>query len=111
MTDDRHATRRLSALVFGNEKVAEIVLLLEAERGAVLASEIARKTGFGHSLVRDVLVRLSKTPAVRALPKAGNSRGPAYYEPVVDSPVWIALVELARTIETTDALQDEDAPL
>jgi hypothetical protein len=98
MTDNLGATRRLSAAVFGNEKIAEIVLILDAEQGAVLAAEIARRTGFGHSLVRDVLVRLSKTTAVRALPKTGNSRGPAYYERVPDSPIWVALVNLARTI-------------
>jgi DNA-binding IclR family transcriptional regulator len=92
-------TRRLSTAVFGNEKVVEIVLLLEAEQGAVLAAEIARRTGFGHSLVRDVLVRLSRTPAVRALPKTGNLRGPAYYERVADSPLWSSLVHLAQAID------------
>src|ERR1700728_5038762 len=91
-------TRRVSASVFGNEKLAEIVLLLESEDGAVLAADISRRTGLRRSLVRDVLVRLSKTSALRALPKTGNPRGPAYYEKVADSKLWPALVALARAV-------------
>jgi hypothetical protein len=49
----------MSASIFGNEKLAEIVLLLEAEDGALLAAELSRRTGFTHSLVMDVLVRLT----------------------------------------------------
>jgi hypothetical protein len=99
-------TRRVSASVFGNEKLAEIVLLLESERGAVLAADISRRTGFGHSLVRDVLVRLSKTSALRALPKTGNPRGPAYYEKELDSPLWPALVALARAVTASSGSVD-----
>jgi hypothetical protein len=95
--------RRLSVSMFGNEKVAEIVLLLEAEDGAVLAADLVRRTGFGHSLVRDVLIRLSRTPALRLLPRAGNPRGPAYYQKNELSPLWPALVALARAI--TDAAE------
>lgn len=93
---------RISTNIFGNEKLAEIVLLLHAEHGALLAAEISRRTGLGHSLVRDVLIRLSKTPAVRALPKAGNPRGPAYYEKNANSPLWPALVRLAEAVAATD---------
>jgi hypothetical protein len=96
--DQNTEARRISTNIFGNEKIAEVVLLLEAEPGALTAAEISRRTGFGHSLVRDVLLRLSKTPAVRALPKAGNPRGPAYYEKDVDSRLWPALVRLAEVI-------------
>lgn len=104
--NQNHETRRLSASIFGNEKLAEIVLLLEAEPGALLAADIARRTGFSHSLVRDVLVRLSKTPAVRALPKTGNPRGPAYFEKCPESLLWPALVELARAVGATGRLAD-----
>jgi hypothetical protein len=96
------ATRRVSASIFGNEKIAEIVLLLEAEPGALLAADISRRTGFGHSLVRDVLVRLSRTSALRALPKVGNARGPAYYEKNAESPLWQALVNLAQVITSSE---------
>jgi hypothetical protein len=96
------ATRRVSASIFGNEKIAEIVLLLESEPGALVAAEIARRTGFGHSLVRDVLVRLSRTSALRALPKVGNARGPAYYEKNSESPLWHALVNLARVVTSAE---------
>jgi hypothetical protein len=101
--DHDTTTRRISTSIFGNEKLAEIVLLLDAEPGALLAADISRRTGFGHSLVRDVLVRLSRTPAVRALPKAGNPRGPAYYEKNADSPLWPALVQLAEAIAAAGA--------
>jgi hypothetical protein len=101
--DHDTSARRISTNIFGNEKVAEIVLLMEAEPGELTAAEISRRTGFGHSLVRDVLLRLSKTPAVRALPKAGNPRGPAYYEKAVDSHLWPALVRLADVIVSDPA--------
>src|SRR6266536_1504100 len=96
------ATRRVSASILGNEKIAEIVLLLESEPGGLVAAEISRRTGFGHSLVRDVLVRLSRTSALRALPKVGNARGPAYYEKNTESPLWHALVNLARVVTSSE---------
>ena len=101
-TDLNVTTRRVSASIFGNEKIAEIVLILDAEPGALLAADIARRTGFGHSLVRDVLVRLSRTPALRALPRAGNPRGPAYYEKNTESPLWLAMAQLARVVAGSD---------
>jgi hypothetical protein len=100
--DSATTARRISANIFGNEKVAEIVLMLDEEPGALLAADISRRTGFGHSLVRDVLLRLSKTPALRALPKTGNPRGPAYYEKNGESPIWAALVQLAQVVVTSD---------
>jgi hypothetical protein len=105
--DETLETRRISASIFGNEKLAEIVLLLDSEDGAVLAADLARRTGFSHSLVRDVLIRLGRTSAVRALPKTGNPRGPAYYEKDRHSPLWPALVALARAVATAQV----DAPL
>jgi len=98
--------RRVSASLFGNEKIAEIILLLEEEAGAVLAADLVRQTGFGHSLVRDVLVRLSRTSAVRALPRMGNPRGPAYYEKNELSSLWPALVALAKAIVDTAGASD-----
>lgn len=105
--DETLETRRISASIFGNEKLAEIVLLLDSEDGAVLAADLARRTGFSHSLVRDVLIRLGRTSAVRALPKTGNPRGPAYYEKDQHSPLWPALVALARAVASAQV----DAPL
>lgn len=103
-------TRRISASIFGNEKLAEIVLLLEAEDGALLAAELSRRTGFTHSLVMDVLVRLSKTSAVRALPRAGNSRGPAYFEKCPESPLWPPLAALAHVVAAPDRSADPADP-
>ncbi|MGO9292382.1 MAG: hypothetical protein ACLP52_00615 [Streptosporangiaceae bacterium] len=108
--DQVASARHISTSIFGNEKVAEIVLVLDAEPGALLVAEIARRTGFGHSLVADVLKRLSKTPALRALPKAGNLRGPAYYEKNVDSPLWSALVQLAEVIVSPDRPVGDRSP-
>ena len=98
--------RRISSYIFGNEKIAEIVLLLESEDGALHAAEIQRRTGFTHSLVRDVLEKLSKTQALRALPRTGSSRGVAYYEKCPDSLLWPALVSLAQAVMSTGAAED-----
>jgi hypothetical protein len=110
MNQDTSA-RRISASIFGNEKIAEIVLLMDAEHGALTAAEISRRTGFGHSLVRDVLLRLGRTSAVRALPKASNPRGPAYYEKNLDSPLWTALVRLAEVIVSPQVTSGSPADL
>jgi hypothetical protein len=109
-TDDALTARRISASIFGNEKIAEIVLLLESEPGALHAADIQRRTGFAHSLIRDVLERLGKTPALRALPRTGSARGPAYYEKCPDSPLWRALVGLAQAVLATDASTDKVQP-
>jgi hypothetical protein len=103
-------TRRISASIFGNEKLAEIVLLLEGEDGALLAAELSRRTGFTHNLVMDVLVRLSRTSAVRALPRTGNSRGPLYFEKCPASPLWPPLVALARVVSAPDRSVDPVDP-
>jgi hypothetical protein len=99
--DSSLKTRQISACIFGNEKIADIVLLLESEVGALNAAEIERRTGFAHSLIRDVLERLSKTPALHALPRTGNPRGAVYYEKCPESMLWPALVVLARAVVTT----------
>jgi hypothetical protein len=100
----------MSASISGNEKLAKIVLLLEAEDGALLAAELSRRTGFTHSLVMDVLVRLSKTSAVRALPRTGNPRGPAYFEKCPESPLWLPLVVLARVVAAPNRSVDPADP-
>ncbi len=88
-------TRRRSAALFNNEKMAEVVLSLDAQRGAAHAQEISRQTGISHSLVRDVLVRLTSAEVVTALPRVGGSRGAQYYEPK-EGELWLRLVEVCR---------------
>jgi hypothetical protein len=82
------------------------VLLLESENRALNAAQIQRRTGFTHSLIRDVLERLSKTPALRALPRIGTRRGAAYYEKCPESMLWPALVVLARAVAATCSRAD-----
>lgn len=89
-------TRRISAAVFGNEKMVEVLLALGQEQAAT-AQVIAAKTGISHSLVRDVLLRLVAGGAVRALPKIGGSRSPQFYEPI-EGPLWDALMTAARAV-------------
>jgi GTP-sensing pleiotropic transcriptional regulator CodY len=87
-------TRRRSAALFNNEKMAEVILALDDARGAAHAQEISQKTGITHSLVRDVLVRLLTAGVVAALPRVGGSRGTQYYQPQ-DEELWRRLVSLA----------------
>jgi len=91
-------TRRRSAALFNNEKMAEVILSLHAEHGAAHAQEISRRTSISHSLVRDVLVRLAAAGVLTALPKLGGSRGAQYYEPS-DRELWQRLVEVAGHLD------------
>jgi hypothetical protein len=89
-------TRRRSAALFGNEKVVEVVLSLNdvPEPRSATAQQIMEATGIGHSMVRDVLQRLTGAGALHALPKVGGSRSAQYYRP--DGDVWESLVGLCR---------------
>lgn len=88
--------RRVSAKLLGNEKAAEVVTALRAESGAATAQLLAKRTGVGHSLVRDVLVRLADAGVVTVLPRP-HSRAALYYEAKQGS-VWTALLLLAEAI-------------
>lgn len=73
--------RRLSAGIFGNEKLAEVVVALCATRSGATAQELSLITRISHSMVRDVLVRLVAVGLVTPLPKAGGTRSAQYYVP------------------------------
>lgn len=94
--DEQGETRRRSAALFGNEKIIEVVLALEAE-GTATAQMIVTKTNIAHSMVRDAIGRLVEGGVVRALPKTGGRRSPQYYQPV-DSAAWESLVAAVRAV-------------
>lgn len=88
-------TRALSATLFGNEKMAEVLLALAAESPAT-AKGISDKTGISYPLVRDVLQRLQKGGMLTSA-RTGGSRSSLLYDPA-DSDYWHAAVALARAI-------------
>lgn len=87
----------MSSAVFGNDKMVDVVLALDGWSGTPIAQQIARQIGVQHDLVRKVLTRLETAGLVKALPRAGGSRGPVPWE-VQAGPEWSALVLLARTL-------------
>lgn len=87
----------MSAKLLGNEKTVEVVLALAAEANAATTQQLASRIGIGHSLVRDVLVRLADAKVVVALPRA-HARAALYYE-VVEGVIWSALLQLAEGIK------------
>jgi ribosomal protein S25 len=89
-------TRPLSAAVFGNEKVVEVVLALENESRAATTKQLSQRTGIDHSMVRAVLLRLADAGVLRPLPRA-HARGALYYE-VAAPAVWERLLALARAL-------------
>jgi predicted ArsR family transcriptional regulator len=89
------ATRALSATLFGNEKMAEVIFVLATESPAT-AQEISKKTGISYPLARDVLLRLQKGGLLTSA-RTGGSRSPLLYDPV-DEAYWHAAVALARAI-------------
>lgn len=97
--------RQVSAKLLGNEKTVEVVLALAAEANTATAQQLASRTGIGHSLVRDVLVRLADAEVVTVLPRA-YSRAALYYE-ARQGALWDSLCRLAEAIE---AYTDDQEP-
>lgn len=96
---DVQQARRRSAAVFGNEKLAEVVLFVAAERAPVTAQVVTTGTGVTYSLARDALRRLVSAGVIQELPRLGGTRSPLYYE-VVDGRLWGLFVELAREVSS-----------
>lgn len=96
IVDVVHA-RRMSAAVFGNEKLAEVVQFLSTERAPATAQAVASGTGIPYSLTRDALRRLLAAGVVQELPRLGGSRGPLYYE-IVEGKMWRLFVEIAAEV-------------
>lgn len=98
--------RYVSAKVFGNEKVVEVVNALHAASDVATAKQIAVATGIDHSLVRDVLVKLHEAEIVKKLPRS-NTRAAQYYEADQSSPVWETLRATTLAIaESVDAVSE-----
>jgi DNA-binding FadR family transcriptional regulator len=98
--------------LFGNEKVAEVVLAMESIHAPSTAQELARQTGIAHSMVRDVLVRLTAAGLLSPLPRIGGARSAQYYE-INDADPWAHLTALARWLDEgsqSDVVQDIGAP-
>lgn len=91
--------RRQSAALFGNEKVVEVVLALDAvpEPRSATAQQLSVATGIGHSMVRDVLQRLTQAGTLAAMAKVGGSRSAQYYQPVSDE-LWSHLVAICAWV-------------
>ena len=105
--DATRAARRTSAGLFGNEKVAEVVCALHVTRSPVTAQELAVLTRISHSMVRDVLVRLTAVGILTALPKVGGTRSAQYYLPVEEAG-WELLSALAEWVLASSGAQRPD---
>lgn len=103
MADSSPETRRLSAAIFNNEKMAEVVVALDGngDRAAATAQQLADRTDIKYGMVRDVLLRLVKSGLVVAVPKVGGSRASQYYQPM-DSAGWSHLVDLATWVASSE---------
>jgi DNA-binding transcriptional ArsR family regulator len=90
--------RRLSSSLFNNDKLADVVGVLDVE-GTATAQEIARAIGVTHDLVKAVLVRLGEAGLVKALPRIGGTRGALPYE-VQRGDEWRALAALCDLVRS-----------
>lgn len=105
----RMTTREVSAALFGNEKMAEVVVALAAESGLATAQQVATRLRINHDLARKVLLRLVTAGVVRALPKEGGRRSAQYYEPVQGT-AWDALLALATVVNEARVSVADAAP-
>lgn len=97
-------TRRRSAALFGNEKVAEVVLALEANHGFARLTDVSVTAGIVHSMVRPVLARLVEGGVLVALPRERGRRGEQFFE-VQRGAAWSALLQLSRECVPAEAPQ------
>jgi ribosomal protein S25 len=106
MSRNTAETRRRSAALFGNEKVVEVVRALHAipDPQIATAQQLSDASRIGHSMVRDVLQRLSNAQIVLVLPKVGGSRSAQYYQPV-RGPAWDRLVQLCSAVDVPADLE------
>jgi hypothetical protein len=104
VTGDRQATRRTSTLVFGNEKVAEVIAALGVAPGGVArTTDIVEATGIAHGMVRPVLTRMVEVGLLVALPRRGGSRGEQWYEVQHGHPLWAPMRQLGDAISVNAA--------
>lgn len=97
MDDWLLATRRTSAAVFGNEKVVEVVLAINALGGVTRTTDIVAETGIANGMVRPVLGRLVDAQVLSTLPRRGGTRGELYYE-VARADLWRDITGVAQRI-------------
>ena len=90
-------TRDLSSALFGNEKMAELVMAVLAEKSHTTAQQVANRLGINHDLARKPLLRLVDAGVLVALPKEGGRRSTQFYE-VVPGARWSALVALCAEL-------------
>lgn len=100
--------RVVSAKVFGNAKVIEVVLALVDESSVATAKAIAARTGIDHSLVRDVLVRFVAADILQTLPRTA-ARAPLFYAADPDDAAWQLLVQLARHLHIKVSHQSDSS--
>ena len=95
-------TRERSGAVFGNQKFLEVVLVVD-RAGPIHAQAIAEQLGVASTLVAPVLTRLEKAGLIRVTASRGTGNAKPY-QPVPDSQVWMALVNLCQVIAEGDTL-------
>lgn len=88
--------RELSVAVFGNAKMASVVLGI-GEAQIATATEIAELTGIKYTLVRDVLQRLERAGLLESRRDGDGARAPLHYWPSEER-IWSALVLLAEAV-------------
>jgi hypothetical protein len=107
----REARQRLSASLFNNMYLADVVLQIAALARTsdqfVTTRKIAAASGLGDSLVRPVVMRLEEGGFLRRLPRMGGRRSEQYFARST-STAWRTLVRLCRSLDdegsqTTDA--------
>jgi ribosomal protein S25 len=92
-------TRRLSAALFNNDKVVEVVLELERLRSEdVTTAKVASATSINHDLAGKVLRRLAGAGVLKELPRVAGPRSALPYR-VQAGPAWAALVELCSLLQ------------
>jgi predicted ArsR family transcriptional regulator len=92
--------RDVSSALFGNEKMAEVVLAMASQRGNATAQRVADDLSVNHDLARKPMLRLVEAGLLMALPKTGGRRSAQFYE-VVEGPEWDALLALCQVLAVT----------
>jgi DNA-binding FadR family transcriptional regulator len=98
---DIEVARGVSAALFGNRYLAEVVDEIwrrnQVSSTLVTTRELARTLSLSDSTVRPVLLRLCAVGVLAPLPKPGSARSSQFYR-VQPGQLWVSLGALVRDV-------------
>jgi len=100
-SDPPEVRRRVSAAIFGNRAVADVIRaiqqLTQAGEPSVTTRMVARTAQLGDSVVRPIMLRLEAAGVVQAQARLSGPRSALHYR-VQQGELWTALTAIIKAL-------------